>query len=336
MPRHEDGSWTPPQYQVDANGKVVGYVNTRSPNNWGRWGELDERGTTNFITPEMIVDATRLVKTGRPYSLAIPLDRYGPVHPARAGGVVHQFSWTGSDAVIGGALTSSIPGGFQGSDDYIFMPLQGSTQWDALCHYSFDDCIYNGFWVANTESFAGARRLSISEQKDRLNGRGVLLDVAGHLGVTRLEPGFAITCDHLDACAKAQGVRVGTGDIVLVRTGHLAWWYELAMPDRYKFWEASPGLSIDTADWIHQHEIAALAADNGAVEVEPFEDPDAIYYPLHARLIRDLGLTIGEVWWLDDLAEACRAQKRWEFFLCAAPLNVSNGAGTPLNPIAIL
>jgi kynurenine formamidase len=336
MPRHEDGSWTPPQYQVDANGKVVGYVNTRTPNNWGRWGELDERGTTNFITSEMIVDATRLVKTGRPYSLAIPLDRYGPVHPARAGGVVHQFSWTGSDAVIGGALTSSIPGGFQGSDDYIFMPLQGSTQWDALCHYSFDDCIYNGFWVANTESFAGARRLSISEQKDRLNGRGVLLDVAGHLGVKRLEPGFAITPDHLDACAKAQGVRVGTGDIVLVRTGYLGWWYELAMPDRHKFWDASPGLSIDTADWIHQHEIAALAADNGAVEVEPFEDPDAIYYPLHARLIRDLGLTIGEVWWLDDLAEACGAEKRWEFFLCAAPLNVSNGAGTPLNPIAIL
>jgi len=336
MPRHEDGSWTPPQYQVDANGKVVGYVNTRSPNNWGRWGELDERGTTNFITPEMIVDAARLVKTGRPYSLAIPLDRYGPVHPARAGGVVHQFSWTGSDAVIGGALTSSIRGGFQGSDDYIFMPLQGSTQWDALCHYSFDDCIYNGFWVANTESFAGARRLSISEQKDRLNGRGVLLDVAGHLGVTRLEPGFAITSDHLDACAKAQGVRVGTGDIVLVRTGHLAWWYELEVQNRHQFWAASPGLSIDTADWIHQHEIAALAADNGAVEVEPFEDPDAIYYPLHARLIRDLGLTIGEVWWLDDLAEACRAEKRWEFFLCAAPLNVSNGAGTPLNPIAIL
>jgi kynurenine formamidase len=336
MPRHEDGSWTPPQYRVDANGKVIGYVNTRTPNNWGRWGELDEFGTTNFITPQMIIDAARLVKMGRPYSLAIPLDRYGPVHPARAGGVVHQFSWTGSDAVIGGALTSSIPGGFQGSDDYIFMPLQGSTQWDALCHYSFDDCTYNGFWVANTESFAGARRLSISEQKDRLNGRGVLLDVAGHLGVHRLEPGFVITTDHLDACAEEQGVEVRTGDILLVRTGHLGWWYELEPQDRHQFWVASPGLSINTADWIHQHEIAALAVDNGAVEVEPFEDADAIYYPLHARLIRDLGLTLGEVWWLDDLADACRAEHRWEFFLCAAPLNVSNGAGTPLNPIAIL
>lgn len=336
MPRHEDGSWTPPQYHVDANGKVVGYVNTRSPNNWGRWGELDEYGTTNFITPQMLVDAARLVKTGRPYSLAIPLDRWGPVHPARAGGVVHQFSWTGSDAVIGGQLTSSIPGGFQGSDDYIFMPLQGSTQWDALCHYSFDDCTYNGFWVANTESFAGARRLSISQQKDRLNGRGVLLDIAGHLGVTRLAPDFAITPAHLDACAEAQGVIVGTGDILLVRTGHLSWWYELAMEDRAQFWASSPGLSITTAEWIYEHEIAALAADNGAVEVEPFEEPDAIYYPLHARLIRDLGLTLGELWWLDDLAAACRAEQRWEFFLCAAPLNVSNGAGTPLNPIAIL
>jgi kynurenine formamidase len=336
MPRLEDGSWTPPQYTVDVNGKVVGYVNERRPNNWGRWGELDEFGTTNFITAEMVVEAAQLIRTGRSYSLAIPLDRWGPVHPARAGGVVHQFSWTGSDAVVGGVLSSSTPGGFQGSDDYIFMPLQGSTQWDALCHYSFDDCTYNGFWVANTESFAGARRNSIHLQKDRLSGRGVLLDVAGYLGVTRLEPGFAVAATLLDDCAASQGVVLRTGDILLVRTGHLSWWYELDQSDLHNFWAASPGLSVHCAEWIYEKEIAALAVDNGAVEVEPFEDEGAIYYPLHARLIRDLGLTLGELWWLDDLAEACRAEGRWEFFLCAAPLNVTNGAGTPLNPVAIL
>lgn len=335
MPRHEDGSWTAPEYSVDADGKVVGYVNRRTPNNWGRWGELDELGATNFITPAIVAEAARLIRSGRTFSLAIPLDRWGPVHPARAGGVVHQFSWTGSDAVVGGALTSSIPGGFQGSDDYIFMPLQGSTQWDALCHYSFDDCTYNGFWVANTESFAGARRNSIHLQKDRLSGRGVLLDVARHLGVQRLEPGFAITAAHLDECAEAQEVVVGTGDLLLVRTGHLGWWYELDVPDRHHFWVASPGLSVHTAQWVHDHEIAALAVDNGAVEVEPFEEEGANYYPLHARLIRDLGVTLGELWWLDDLAHSCEDEGRWEFFLCAAPLNVSNGAGTPLNPVAI-
>lgn len=336
MPRQNDGSWTPPSYSVDPNGKVIGYVNNRTPNNWGRWGELDEYGTTNYITAEIIRNAALLIKTGQPFSLAIPLDRWGPVHPARAGGVVHQFSWTGSDAVIGGELTSGIPGGFQGSDDYIFMPLQGSTQWDALCHYSFDDCIYNGFWVANTESFAGARRNAISQQKDRLTGRGVLLDIARHVGVNRLEPGFAITSEHLDECAKAQSVDIKSGDILLIRTGHLGWWYELEQTEKSKFWDGSPGLSINTAEWIYEHEISALAVDNGAVEVEPFEDANAIYYPLHARLIRDLGLTLGELWWLDDLATACDKEKRWEFFLCAAPLNVSNGAGTPLNPIAIL
>lgn len=335
MPRREDGSWSPPTYTVDAQGKVVGYTNDRTPNNWGRWGPADERGATNFITPEVVAEAARLIRTGRVCSLAIPLDRWGPVHPARAGGVVHQFAWTGSDAVIGGALTSSIAGGFQGSDDYIFMPLQGSTQWDALCHYSFDDCTYNGFWVANTESFDGARRNSIHLQKDRLTGRGVLLDVAAHLGVARLEPGFAITAEHLDACAEAQGVTVRTGDLLLVRTGHLGWWYELEQVERPRFWAASPGLSIHTAEWIHAHEVAALAVDNGAVEVEPFEEEDSIYYPLHARLIRDLGVTLGELWWLDDLAKACREEGRWEFFLCAAPLNVTNGAGTPLNPIAV-
>ena len=91
MPRQDDGSWTPPSYSVDPNGKVIGYVNNRTPNNWGRWGELDEYGTTNYITAEIIRNAASLIKTGQPFSLAIPLDRWGPVHPARAGGVVHQI-----------------------------------------------------------------------------------------------------------------------------------------------------------------------------------------------------------------------------------------------------
>ncbi|MFD0854012.1 hypothetical protein ACFQ07_17375, partial [Actinomadura adrarensis] len=169
-------AWTPPSYTVDENGKVVGYINDRKPNNWGRWGELDERGTVNFITEQMVADAARLIETGRAISLAIPLDSQGPVHPSRTG-VVHMYGYTGSD-FIAGSVANNIYPHFQGSDDYIFMPLQGSTQWDGIAHFFYRDTMYNGFWAGNVEAFGGARRGSIHKMKERLAGRGVLLDVA--------------------------------------------------------------------------------------------------------------------------------------------------------------
>jgi kynurenine formamidase len=337
MGRTADGSWSeewsPPGFSVDANGRVVGYVNDRKPSNWGRWGELDERGTVNFITPQIVAEAASLIRSGRAISCAVPLDATGPVHPSRSG-VVHMYGYTGADFVAGSEAGRIYPN-FQGTDDYIFMPLQGSTQWDGLAHFFYRDTMYNGFWIGNVEAFAGARRYSIHLMKDRLTSRGVLLDLPRHQGVDRLPGGHAITSDQLDACARTQGVEVRTGDILLIRTGHVPWFYTLT--DKSEFWNGgAPGLSVETIEWIYTSEIAALAVDNVAVEVEPFEEPYEHVYPLHACLIRDLGLTLGEVWWLEDLAAACAAENRWEFFLCAAPLNITNASGTPLNPIAYL
>lgn len=326
-------TWTPPNYTVDANGKIVGYVNERQPNNWGRWGDLDERGTVNFITPEIVAGAAKLVKSGRVLSLAIPLDSTGPVHPTRTG-VVHLYGYTGSDFVAGTKAGKDYPN-FQGTDDYIFMPLQGSTQWDGMSHFFYKDTMYNGFWIGNVESYAGARRGSIHQLKDTLVGRGVLLDLPRAKGLGRLQPGYAITGDDLDACAAAQGVEIRTGDILVVRTGHVPYYYE--MENQADFWKiGAPGMSITTAEWFHAKEIAALATDNIAIEVEPFEEGWEHVYPLHARLIRDLGLTLGEIWWLEDLAKACAEENRWEFLLSAPPLNVTNASGSPTNPVAIL
>lgn len=337
MGRTADGSWaegwTPPAFSVDENGKVIGRVNDRQPNNWGRWGELDQRGTVNFITEDMIADAAQLVRRGRAISCAVPLDSTGPVHPTRTG-PVHLYGYTGADFVAGTEFGRAHPN-FQGSDDYLFMPLQGSTQWDGLSHFFFDDTMYNGFWIGNVESFAGARRCSIHLMKDRLAGRGVLLDLPRHQGLDRLPGGHGITVEQLEACAAAEGVEVRTGDVLLVRTGHVPWYYQLA--DKASFWSAgAPGMTAETVPWVHEAEIAALALDNIAVEVEPFEDPHEHVYPLHARFIRDLGLTLGEVWWLEDLATACAEEDRWEFFLSAAPLNVTNASGAPLNPVVYL
>ena len=323
--------WTPPSFTVDDEGKIVGYVNERRPHNWGRWGHLDERGTVNFITPQHVAEAASLIRTGEVISCAIPLDSTGPVHPARTN-ITHFFSVTGADFVAGTAMSQLYPK-LHGADDYIIMPLQGSTQWDGLSHIGYGDTFYNGFWVGNVEQFAGAKRLGIHQLKSKLIGRGVLLDMARHKGVRRLEQGYGITAEDLDACIEAQAVSVRTGDILIVRTGLVDGWYELEA--KAQFWEGAPGMSITTVGWLHDKEIAALAMDNIAIEVEPFEEPAEHYYPMHSRLIRDLGLSLGEIWHLEELAESCAADGRYEFFVAAQPLNVTNGSGSPINPIVI-
>ena len=338
MGRTEWGNWTlaykPPGYEVDDNGKIVGLTNDREPNNWGRWGDLDQRGTTNFITPEKISAAKDLIQDGRIISMAIGLDATGPVHPTRPA-IQHYWGYTGADMLAGTALSQVFPKA-QATDDYINMPIQGSTQWDGLSHFAYADALYNGFWLGNVETISGANRCSIHNQKETLCGRAVLLDMVRHKGVERLEPGYAITPADLDECIAAEGVTVGEGDIMIVRTGHVPWWYTLQTgEEKLKFFEAAPGISMRCVDWIYEHSIAAIAVDNIAVEVEPFEEPHEHAFPVHARLIRDLGLSLGEIWHLDAIAEDCANDGRYEFFLAAQPLNLTNASGSPLNPIAI-
>lgn len=330
MTAQANRGWQPPQYTVDADGKLVGAANDRR-NNWGRWGDLDERGTTNLLTPERVAAAAGLIRTGQVVSCAIPLDSNGPVHPSRPG-ITHLFGYTGADFLIRSEEALRFVGPRAGAaDDYVFMPLQGSTQWDGLSHMFLDGVMYNGFWMGNVDALHGARRGSIDTFKASFVGRGVLLDVARHLGVDRIPKGHAITPDELDATAAAQGVAVGPGDLLLVRTGHVPWFYQLA--DKAEFWkDGAPGLGNACLDWIADRDIGALAMDNVAITVQPTEPPVSI----HTLLLVDLGLPLGEIWWLEDLAAACAAENRYEFFLVAPPLNVARSAGAPLNPVAIL
>lgn len=319
--------WTPPDYAVDDDGKVIGAQCHRHPHNWGRWGPLDERGTANFITPALVASAAASIRSGRTVSCAIPLDREGPVFPGRPG-VFHSFRITGGDYVTGAPNVQKL-GCFHGTDDVLFMPLQGSTQWDGLAHVGTHHTLYNGFWIGTVDA-GGARRCGIQHLAAGLQGRGVLLDLAAD---GRLEPGHAITAADLDRSIATQGVQVGTGDMLVIRTGHVPWWYELT--DRSRYWDGAPGLALDTAEWLHAREVAAVAMDNIAIEVQPFPPGAEHPFPLHGRLIRDLGLSLGEIWWLEDLVAACHQEGRWDFFLSASPLRIANAAGSPVNPIAI-
>lgn len=321
-----------PALGVSGGGKARHPVSRRKPDNWGRWGELDERGTLNLLTADRIVVAAGLVRTGRTVSCAIPITEEMPVHPSRPG-VVHTFALTGTD-LAAGAVEGRADGGFMGADDHISMPLQSATHWDGLAHVAWGNAMYNGYWVGNVGAYGGARRLSTHLNAGAVVGRGLLLDVARDHDVKWLEPGYPITPDDLEACARAEGVRINAGDLLLVRTGEMTWYYSLQ--DKTPYWAGRhAGLSRDNVEWLHGHDVAAVGIDNRTFEVVPFEDPYEIAYPVHSRVIRDLGLTIGELWWLDDLAEACRQEERWEFLLVAPPLNVINAAGAPVAPVAV-
>jgi kynurenine formamidase len=217
------------------------------------------------------------------------------------------------------------------------MNLQGSTQWDGLAHCIRDGAIYNGFWGGTVTAVGGAEFNGIDHLRDKLVGRGVLLDVCAARGGEPLAPGFAIGAALLDEVAGGQGVELRSGDLLFVRTGYLGSWYGITDPEhrRLGWFREEPGLSVDTVAWIHEHELAAVACDNWGVEVVPYEDPDGLAMPFHQAAIPGLGLTLGEYFWLDDLARACAGDGRWDFFVAAQPLNLSNASGTVVNPVAI-
>ena len=157
----------------------------------------------------------------------------------------------------------------------------------------------------------------------------MLLDIARLKGVDWLENSYVITPDDLDAAIAAQGdVAVGAGDILVFRTGWRRLFLEHGSPQ--EFMAGEPGLGQD-CEWLHARDVAAVCSDNWAIEVLPGEDPSAVFN-VHMVLIRDMGMTLGEILDLEELAADCAADGVWEFFFCAPPLKVTKGVGSPINP----
>ncbi|TMA38851.1 MAG: cyclase family protein [Deltaproteobacteria bacterium] len=295
----------------------------RKVSNWGRWGPDDEVGTFNFITPEVVRRAAACVKRGDVFSLGLPLDSEGP-QLGRQGRMNPIHLMSAVEGRVG-------EGDFRYSDDIVVMPLQCATQWDSLAHVYYDGQLYNGF-PATTITAAGAARNAIDRLGPGIVSRGVLLDVARLWGVDRVGPGVAIKPADLEAAERAAGVRVETGDVLLVRTGHLGV-FKLDR-DREGYLRRTPGLGMACVEWLHARQVAAVATDTVAVEVIPWEDP-ALPLPVHLLCIRDVGLTLGEMFDLDELAAACARDGVWEFLFSAPPLKVTGGVGSPLNPLAV-
>jgi kynurenine formamidase len=211
------------------------------------------------------------------------------------------------------------------------MPLQGATQWDSLAHVGYDDRFYNDVPVVAVTAMQGATRNAIDAALPGIVGRGVLVDIARHRGVEWLEAGQSVEPDELDAALAAQGVVLASGDILAVRTG----WRRKALVEGWAGWlTTNPGLGVACAAWIHRHEIAAVVSDNWGIEVQP-APPDQGLLPLHCILIRDMGMMLGEIFDLEELAADCATDGVWEFFFSGPPLRVAGGIGSPVSPIAV-
>ena len=304
-----------------------------APSNWGKWGPDDEVGSLNYLGPEQVLAAARLVTSGKVFTLQrlIGDPKGDPVWPGRTPAertqILDESNW---DEGAGGP---AYPGGLHYADDKISAFLQGSTQYDALGHVWFDGKLWNGYDARTT--IGGLEKASVQPIAERgIVGRAVLLDMARFLGKDNLDSAETFTHVDLLACAKAQGITIEKRDILIIRTNFLKLFFDLG--DKFYEGFCEPGLvySPELVAWFQDMEIPNLVTDTIANEVT-FDPHNGVALVLHNALMRNLGVTLTEIADLELLAEDCAADKQYAFLYVAAPLKVAKGSGSPVNPVVI-
>jgi kynurenine formamidase len=285
---------------------------------WTRW---PDRGSLNYLTPERVLAATRLVRTGVTVSLALPLDTAeGLANPQPA---EHHMTQMPADDIGSGTVRFA--------KDYIGVDFHndGHSHIDALSHVIYDDTLYGGV-SADAITEAGADAASIELLGDGLVGRGVLLDLPGLRGADWLDPGEQVRVEDLAAAEVRQGVRVMPGDILLVRTGHGRRLAELAPwnPARHK-----AGLHPTAVRFLAERQVAALGSDGNSDAVP--STTEGIGFPVHVLAVNAMGLHLMDYLAFERLVTVCRTYGRWEFLVVVAPLRIPGGTGSPINPIAV-
>ena len=295
---------------------------------WGVFGDDDELGTINLLTPARVRQAAASIRTGKIFALNLPINIPDPPLFRRGRHVHKAFPFPGAEAIA--------------ADDYLdnFYP-QASSQWDALCHVKHPAGAYNG--IADSELAArGGTRLGIDNLARRgIAGRGVLADLAGYYDrhgktIDFTKPGI-IPLEDVQATLAEQRTRLRTGDILLIRIGWTRFYLSASTEIREELARETkvPGIegTERTARWLWENHLAAVASDSPALEALPKAPDDQNF--LHFHLLGLFGMPIGEMWNLEQLAADCAADKRYEFFLTSAPLNIPGGVGSPPNALAI-
>ena len=297
---------------------------------WGVWGDDDEVGAINLLTPDRVLAGVGRVRRGAVFPLNWDLEMPDPPFYGR------------------GPLRHTVVDQGDGQDDFYdaFYPQQ-SSQWDGLSHVGHSEHgYYNGRRPADFTGRSGAKNGVEHWARRGIVGRGVLLDAERWFAAQGrpLDPAatFDITADHLRAIAAAQGTRFEQGDILLVRTGWMSWYRGLGRAAREEVAKVAvaqtmggPGLetSEETARFLWDTHFAAAATDTSTFEAWPHRFVPGEY--LHMDVLALLGIPIGEMFFLDDLAADCAADGVYEFLLTSAPLNKVGGIASPPNALAI-
>jgi kynurenine formamidase len=309
------------------------------PNNWGKWGPDDEVGTLNYITPQKLVEAAKLVKQGKiiPVSWRAEYFKY-PLWGNRVG-LERFMNWSGADVI------ANKKPGLVYTDEIIKVESHGMSHVDPLGHVWYGDKTYNGRpAIDNIKHDQGMLKNNANAYLTHAAGRGVLLDVARFKGVDYLGDKYNITAAELDAVAKWEGVEIKPGDAILIRTGFMKHWAKI-VSEQGRRWRATqdgePGPGCDFIQWAQEKKIGLVGADNIAVEhIVPVDKECNAKYkvpliPLHIAVLQMLGIPMQEILDLDALSEDSAKDGVYEFFYVWPPLNWWNAAGGLISPVAI-
>jgi kynurenine formamidase len=299
---------------------------TDRASNWGRWGDDDERGALNLLTPEVIQSAAGSITTGKVFSLGIPIQGQGVPLLDYRGTPMRLTLQDGTDDGMYEPMGAAK--GTGAHEDVLVMASHTTSHMDALVHVYSDYKHYNGVGHDEMHALGGAQRLGI-EKVGGFAARAVILDLPGYYGdESHVELGRMIMGADLEGAAAKQGVEVRAGDVVLVRTGYLQmWWAAQAAGEDPGFLQA--GIGADAARWLAAKDVVAVGSDNAAVEVIPFDEND--FLRVHKILLVDHGIYMLEFL---NLAEPVAAGI-YEGILAVGPLKVTGATGSPVNPIFI-
>lgn len=286
-------------------------------NNTGRWGADDEMGTLNLITPEMRRQAAATVRDGITVSLAHEIVP-GP-NPRAGAAISLAYGLARFDSVVTWGFDSTI----------VMFHGWAYSHIDALSHTAWRGRMYNGATTAQAER-SGTRRLGVQNMGSGIVTRGVLIDIPGMKGVPYLEPGTLITVADLERWERENGISVGTGDVVLIRTGR---WAREAALGSWDVTRGAAGPHPSVALWLHQRGVAAMGGDVSN-EYYPSVVP-GISDPLHELALVGMGMPLMDNLDFEEAARTAERGNRWTFLFMAAPLRMRGGSGSLLNPLAI-
>ena len=279
------------------------------------WGPDDRRGAANRLTPQKVLAAATLITEGEVYELGRTYETGMPIFGTRhyslripvMSGPLGENEVTWHMSVISGQLG------------------QLSTQLDGLGHIGIGDLSYNGLSRHDFVTAEGLTSLGV-EQIGPIVTRGILIDVAAYKGVAMLDGGYEITAADLTGALDRQGLRIATGDVVLIHTG----WGALWMNDNDRFSASSPGIGMQAAQYLVDQEIVMVGSDTLGTEVLPNPDASQVF-PVHQLLIAKHG-----IYNMENLATEKLAESRTnEFLFVFAPIPLKGAPGSPANPVAI-